>query len=122
MTSFGYGTLSPSCLVSRIPQMRWLSDSCERTTSVSRRLALISAFYCFGHGLGHWGMPRVSQVVYVFAIFALQVGFSHWWLGLFRYGPMEWLWRAITYWRIPPMRLDQAEPGNALTAMGTPAP
>ena len=34
----------------------------------------------------------------------LQVAFSHWWLAKFRYGPMEWLWRAITYWQVPPMR------------------
>jgi uncharacterized membrane protein YeiB len=33
------------------------------------------------------------------------VAFSHFWLARFRFGPMEWLWRAITYWTIPPMRL-----------------
>jgi len=84
--------------------------------------SLISAFYFFGHGLGHWGMARAWQVVYVFAVFVLQVGFSHWWLGRFRYGPMEWLWRAITYWQIPPMRLEKPTPGGTLRAVETPVP
>ena len=82
--------------------------------------SLISATYFFGHGRGHWGMPRAWQVVYVFAVFTLQVGFSHWWLGRFRYGPMEWLWRAITYWQIPPMRLEQAEPGGSMRPLHEP--
>jgi uncharacterized membrane protein YeiB len=68
----------------------------------------IMAVYFLGHGLGHWGMPRAWQVLFVLVVFAFQVGFSHWWLGRFHYGPMEWLWRAITYWKLPPMRLDRS--------------
>jgi len=68
---------------------------------------VISTFFFFGYGFGHWGMGRAWQVVYVAVVFSLQVAWSHWWLGRFRYGPMEWLWRAITYWQIPPMRLDR---------------
>ena len=40
----------------------------------------------------------------MFTVITLQVLFCHWWLGRFRYGPMEWLWRAITYWQLPAMR------------------
>ena len=43
-------------------------------------------------------------VLFVVAVFALQVVASRWWLARFRYGPMEWLWRAATYLRLPPMR------------------
>ena len=39
-----------------------------------------------------------------FGFFALQTVFSHWWLGRFRFGPMEWLWRALTYGERPAMR------------------
>ena len=31
------------------------------------------------------------------------------WLKYFRFGPAEWLWRSLTYWRIQPMRLSPAE-------------
>ena len=68
--------------------------------------SVISTFVFYGHGLGQWGLARSWQVVYVAAVFALQVAFSHWWLARFRYGPMEWLWRAFTYRQIPAMRLS----------------
>ena len=36
------------------------------------------------------------------AVFALQMLFSHLWLGRFRYGPVEWVWRTGTYGRLGP--------------------
>ncbi|NWJ39816.1 MAG: DUF418 domain-containing protein [Geothrix sp.] len=70
--------------------------------------SVISTTFFFGHGFGRWGMGRAWQVVFVAMVFSLQIAWSHWWLGRFRFGPMEWLWRAITYWQIPPMRLAPA--------------
>jgi uncharacterized protein len=69
--------------------------------------SLISTLVFYGYGLGQWGLARSWQVVYVTAVFALQVAFSHWWLARFRYGPMEWLWRAFTYRQYPAMRLSR---------------
>jgi uncharacterized protein len=37
-------------------------------------------------------------------IYALQVVASGWWLAYFRFGPVEWLWRALSYGRLPPLR------------------
>jgi uncharacterized protein len=82
----------------------------------------IMAVYFLGHGLGHWGMPRAWQVVFVLVVFAFQVGFSHWWLGRFQYGPMEWLWRAITYWKLPPMRLARSGEDHPLQPAEMPLP
>jgi uncharacterized membrane protein YeiB len=67
--------------------------------------SLISTSVFYGYAGGQWGLARSWQVVFVAAVFALQVVFSTWWLGRFRYGPMEWLWRAITYRTIPEMRI-----------------
>jgi uncharacterized protein len=69
--------------------------------------SLISTLVFYGYGAGHWGLARSWQIVYVAVVFALQVAFSHWWLARFRYGPMEWLWRAFTYRQSPPMRLSR---------------
>ncbi|WP_420798829.1 DUF418 domain-containing protein [Geothrix limicola] len=84
--------------------------------------SLITSFIFFGYGLGHWGMGRARQALYVFVVYAVQVAFSHWWLGKFCYGPMEWLWRAITYWKLPAMRLDRPEGDGSLRAAELPAP
>jgi uncharacterized membrane protein YeiB len=66
--------------------------------------SVVCSYYFYGYGLGHVGMGRTRQVVFVAVFFSLQVLFSRWWLSRFHYGPMEWFWRAITYWQIPAMR------------------
>ncbi len=63
--------------------------------------SLICAIYFYGYAMGHWGMPRAQQVVFVLVVYAAQIAFSHWWLSRFLYGPMEWLWRGFTYWQMP---------------------
>ena len=70
--------------------------------------SVICMFFFFGFGLGHWGMSRAHQVLFVAVVFSGQVVFSHWWLARFRYGPMEWLWRGFTYRQVPAMRLAEA--------------
>ena len=37
-------------------------------------------------------------------LFAVQVMYSQWWMARFRFGPAEWLWRSLTYWKLQPMR------------------
>jgi uncharacterized protein len=69
--------------------------------------SVVGAIYYFGWGFGHFGVSRAHQMAYVACLIVLQVAFSHFWLARFRYGPMEWLWRAITYWTIPRMALDK---------------
>jgi uncharacterized membrane protein YeiB len=34
------------------------------------------------------------------------------WLRHFRFGPLEWLWRSLTYWKKQPFRLDNASPST----------
>ncbi len=59
----------------------------------------------YGHGLGLFGqVERVDQIAIVVAVWALQLAVSPLWLKRFRFGPLEWLWRALTYGRAPPMR------------------
>ncbi len=73
--------------------------------------SLLCTWLFFGYGLGFFEqLPRAWQLVFAVALFALQVGISHLWLARFRYGPMEWLWRAMTYLRWPPLRRTQQTP------------
>jgi uncharacterized protein len=37
--------------------------------------------------------------------FAAQVIACQWWSKRFRFGPMEWLWRSLTYLKWQPLRL-----------------
>lgn len=73
------------------------------TNYLSQSIICSAIFYSYGLGL--YGMPRAQQVLVVVVVVSLQVMFSHWWLSKFLYGPMEWLWRAITYWKVPKFRV-----------------
>lgn len=67
--------------------------------------SIIGTLFFFGYGLGYWGqVSRPGQMMFVLAVFALQLAFSRLWLSKFRYGPLEWVWRAATYWQWPPLR------------------
>jgi uncharacterized protein len=37
--------------------------------------------------------------------FAVQMAWSHAWLARFQFGPMEWVWRSLTYGTAQPMRV-----------------
>ncbi|RKI48173.1 DUF418 domain-containing protein [Corallococcus sp. AB049A] len=58
-----------------------------------------------GWGLGMVGRtpPSLTALLSV-VLFAGQVAFSHWWLARFRFGPVEWLWRSLTYGRMQSLR------------------
>ena len=69
-------------------------------------LILTSVFY--GYGLGLYGnVPRFGQMGFVAAVLALQLLLSPWWLARFRFGPVEWLWRSVTYWRWQGLRIQR---------------
>lgn len=67
---------------------------------------LIGTTIFYGHGLGLFGsIDRVGQVLVCLGIWTLQLVLSPWWLRHFTFGPLEWLWRTLTYLRVQPLRL-----------------
>ncbi len=69
---------------------------------LAQTVLAIGLFYGVGAGLG----PRFGLAGMLLAwtvIFALQLALSHWWLARFQFGPMEWLWRSLTYRRRQPL-------------------
>ncbi len=66
--------------------------------------SLVCALIFNGYGLGLVGKvtPTVA-ILLAGAIFAAQMALSCWWLNRFRFGPMEWLWRFLTYGRWYPL-------------------
>jgi uncharacterized protein len=64
-------------------------------------------FYGWWLGLtGYFGLVFIFP--FALAIFAFQVAFSRWWLARYRFGPVEWLWRSLTYGRAQAMRQTAA--------------
>lgn len=63
----------------------------------------ITLFYGIGLGLGGHVGPLLFFPIALF-VFALQIVVSHWWLARYRFGPVEWTWRSLTYGAPQPMR------------------
>jgi uncharacterized protein len=62
-------------------------------------------FYGYIPGPGWSGqVGPVGLVPILIGVFGAQIVFSAWWLRRYRFGPMEWLWRSLTYGRPQPMR------------------
>jgi uncharacterized protein len=65
----------------------------------------LALFLFTGAGLALYGqMSRLELYYVVVAIWILQLAWSSLWLRHFRYGPAEWIWRSLTYWRRQPLR------------------
>jgi uncharacterized protein len=41
----------------------------------------------------------------VLCVWIVNMVWSTVWLKYFQFGPMEWVWRSLTYWKRQPMRL-----------------
>ena len=59
-------------------------------------------FYGYGLGLARRVSPSLALLI-VLAILAGQLLMSSWWLRRYRFGPVEWLWRTLTYGRREPL-------------------
>ena len=69
-------------------------------------LLATSVFY--GHGLGLFGtLSRLELLGIVLAIWTIQVTLSIVWLRRYRYGPVEWIWRTLTYGERQPLRVPR---------------
>ncbi|MEE9597397.1 MAG: DUF418 domain-containing protein [Acidiferrobacterales bacterium] len=67
--------------------------------------ALVIAVFTYQWGLGLYGeMGPFWGLMVVFAIFPLMIIASSWWIGRFQFGPIEWLWRTLTYGQIQSFR------------------
>ncbi|MDB5240927.1 MAG: hypothetical protein JWP57_1552 [Spirosoma sp.] len=61
---------------------------------------LICTFIFFGYGLGYYGTWQYYQLFYiVVGIWLTQLIISPLWLRYFRFGPLEWGWRSLMYWK-----------------------
>ena len=88
---------------SRLYQSLAATGQMALTNYLMQTLICTTLFY--GHGFGLYGsVERTGQIGIVFAVWAVQLLWSPWWLARFRFGPFEWLWRSLTYMRLQPMR------------------
>ena len=66
------------------------------TNYIMHSVILSTIFY--GYAGGYFGgISRAPQMLIVLAIIIFQLQFSRWWLNHYAFGPLEWLWRCLSY-------------------------
>jgi uncharacterized protein len=95
-----------------------------RAFALAGRMALTNyvlqaaVFDVLGSGYG-FGV-KVRPYVYIVAaplLFAAQAMFSAAWLSRYRFGPLEWIWRCMTYARVQPLRRERIARGAAAVSV-----
>jgi uncharacterized protein len=106
-------------LLVKAARMTWLTD---RLAAVGQMAfsnyishSIIYALVFYAPGLRMMGQLERYQLYYVVAgIWILNLAWSPIWLRYFRFGPLEWCWRSLTYWQRQPMRRRLDSPADAL--------
>jgi uncharacterized protein len=91
---------------------QWVSWLTRRVASVGQMAlsnyiahSVICSLVFYSPGLALMGQLERYQLYYVVAaIWVLNLTWSPWWLARYRFGPLEWCWRSLTYWQRQPMR------------------
>jgi uncharacterized protein len=89
--------LTPFAAVGRMALTNYLTES------------ILCTLFFYNYTTGLYGRvgPAVDLIPTVL-LYGAQVVFSNWWLARYRFGPVEWLWRGLTYGKLPSMRKDPA--------------
>jgi uncharacterized protein len=81
--------IAPITLTGRMPLTNYLLQT----------LIAVTLFYHWGFNLWNKVGPALDLVIAIASFFVIQVPLSRWWLSRFQVGPMEYLWRVLTYGR-----------------------
>ncbi len=107
LVSFGFICLV--MLLAKSDGFSWIKD---RLAAVGQMAltnylmqSIIGTFIFYGWGLSYFGqVDRVGLLPIVIGIWVIQLLWSRPWLNRFRFGPFEWFWRSLTYWKFQPLK------------------
>jgi len=105
MTLGHIGLIALLCRVSALRAVtRTLAAAGQMALTNYLAQSIICLFVFTGAGFALFGELERYQLYYVVAaIWMTQLVWSPLWLARFRFGPAEWLWRSLTYWRKQPL-------------------
>jgi uncharacterized protein len=96
-------------LFCKAPIFRWLKNGLSAVGKMALTNYLMHSVICMiiftGVGFGLFGKLLRHELIYVVvSIWIFQLIISPIWLKYFHYGPMEWIWRNLSYKKMHPMR------------------
>lgn len=98
-------------LITQSGAVAWLTRRLAAVGQMALTNYLMHSIVCttlfYGYGFGLFGqINRTGLAGIVLTIWIVQLWLSAVWLERFRFGPAEWLWRSLTYWKRQPMRRE----------------
>jgi uncharacterized protein len=93
------------------PRLSWMAVTGRMPLTNYLMQTAMATFIFYGWGLGFWGKvgPALDLLLALALFFIVQVPVSHWWLNRFETGPLEVLWRKLSYGRAPLRRTSATE-------------
>ena len=104
-------SLGHACLIILVFRSRivpWLMKGLANVGQMAFTNYLMQSIICtlffYGYGLGYYNQLKYHQLFFIVgAVWIFQIIFSSIWLRYYQFGPFEWLWRSLTYWKRQPM-------------------
>ncbi|MFN0166395.1 MAG: DUF418 domain-containing protein [Bryobacteraceae bacterium] len=117
--SIALGHLGMLMLFCKLGWLRWLTSRLGAIGQMAFSSYITHSVICSvlftGYGFKLYGRLERYELYYVVAaIWVLQLIASPIWLRRYRFGPLEWAWRSLTYWQRQPMRLTPVPAGAAI--------
>ncbi|MCH5318525.1 MAG: DUF418 domain-containing protein [Paramuribaculum sp.] len=106
LTSFGYIAVFCLTYLAFKKLFVWKLFSAPGRMALTNYIgqSLIGIFIFYGIGLGFGAKMGLFEVeIIVACVFIFEIIFSSIWLKIFRFGPLEWIWRCLTYKQIFPL-------------------
>ena len=102
-------------VIVKVGALRWITKPLAAVgqTALSNYLgtSVICTLIFNGYGLKQFGRLSLYQLFYVVAlVWVFNLIASTIWLKYFRFGPIEWLWRSLTYWEPQPFFRELSSP------------
>jgi uncharacterized protein len=100
-----------ACRAGLLTGMRKMLSAAGRmalSNYIGQTLICTTIFYGYGMGL-YASYGRATLMLLVLAVWIVELIVSLIWLTRFRFGPLEWLWRTLTYGRPQPMRKQPSD-------------
>ncbi|SEG02905.1 uncharacterized protein SAMN05421819_1741 [Bryocella elongata] len=115
------GTAALLILIIRSGALKWLMSRVAAVGQMALSnylLTSLSMQFLFVWGPTHWYgyMEYYKLYIVVLCMWTVNLVWSPIWLKYFQFGPVEWCWRSLTYWKRQPMRLQPGGEGVATTA------
>jgi uncharacterized protein len=101
-------------VIAKAGTAQWLTRRVAAVGQTALSNYLLTSILCGllfnGFGLGFYGKLEYYQIyTVVLCIWILNLVLSPIWLRYFQFGPLEWIWRSLTYWKRQPMRRTVGE-------------